>query len=100
MHEAAMQQVDMVFGDEKSRVVAGAIHFLNRVFPLIFEDKEIFMRALWFEQAFFNNQVNALAIMDSIAILLFKPGFTIQALPEGKSGNHFGKSTLVTRISY
>jgi hypothetical protein len=91
MHEAAMQPADMVFADERSRVVSGAIHFLNRVFPLIFEDKEIFMRALWFEQSFFNNQINATLIMDSIAILLFKPGFCISGLPTGESPKYFGK---------
>jgi hypothetical protein len=83
MYEAAMQPADMTFADEKARVVAGAIHFLNRVFPLIYEDKEIFMRALWVEQPFFNNQINATKIMDSIAVLLFKPGFCISALPTG-----------------
>lgn len=61
--------------------MAGAIHFLNRVFPLVFEDKEIFMRALWFEQPFFDNQINATKIMDAIAILLFKPGFSVSKLP-------------------
>ena len=35
---------------------------------------------MWHEQAFFNNQINALKLMESISLLLFKPGFTILPL--------------------
>ena len=38
------------------------------------------MRAMWHEQAFFNNQINSLKLMESISLLLFKPGFTIAPL--------------------
>ena len=38
------------------------------------------MRVMWHEQAFFNNQINALKLMESISLLLFKPGFTILPL--------------------
>ena len=73
----------------------GAIHFLNRVVPLIFEDKEFFMRAMWHEQSFFNNQINATQIMDSICILLFKPGFGVQPLKDPTAApNYFGKTFL------
>ena len=68
-------------------MLQGAINLIARVIPLIFEDKEFFMRAMWHEQAFFNNQVNALLLMESISILLFKPGFTIAPLPQGVSSN-------------
>jgi hypothetical protein len=32
--------------------------------------------------------------MDSLALLLFKPGFTIQALPQDKPPQHFCKQFL------
>lgn len=54
-----------------------------RIIPLLFEDKEILMRTMWREQALFGNQINAVKMMESISILLFKPGFTIQDVPEG-----------------
>lgn len=50
--------------------------------PLIFEDKEFFMRSMWHEQAFFNNQINSIKLMEAISLLLFKPGFTIQPLDD------------------
>ena len=53
-----------------------------RVVPLIFEDKEFFMRSMWHEQAFFNNQINATKLMESISLLLFMPGYTIKPLDE------------------
>ena len=34
--------------------------------------------------------------MDSLALLLFKPGFTIQALPQDKPAQHFCKYNVVT----
>ena len=40
------------------------------------------MRSMWHEQSFFNNQINAIKLMESISMLLFKPGFTIAALEE------------------
>jgi len=55
----------------------GAINLLTRTFPLLLEDKELLMRAMWREQALFGNQINALKMMDAISILLFKPGFTV-----------------------
>lgn len=61
-------------------MLKGSINVLARFLPLIFEDKEFFMRSMWHEQPFFNNQVNALRLMEAISILLFKPGFTIQSL--------------------
>lgn len=75
MHDAASQP--SVLGDAPTKVTRGAVHFLNRVVPLIFEDKEFFMRSMWHEQSLFNNQINATQIMEAICILLFKPGFAI-----------------------
>jgi len=49
MHDAASQPSAMTNGDATSKLVRGAIHFLNRTVPLIFEDKEFFMRAFWHE---------------------------------------------------
>ena len=53
MSDAANQQADLK--PETVKEVRGAIHFLNRIFPLIFEDKDFFMRSMWHEQAFFGN---------------------------------------------
>jgi len=63
--------------------VKGAIHVMMRMFPILFEDKDLLMRSMWREQPLFSNQLNAVLMMDAISILLFKPGFTIQELPEG-----------------
>ena len=62
---------------------------IARVIPLIFEDKEFFMRSMWHEQAFFNNQINALKLMESISLLLFKPGFTIKPLDDDEPVSTF-----------
>lgn len=35
--------------DEKKSIAKGAIHILTRVFPLLFEDKELLMRCMWRE---------------------------------------------------
>jgi hypothetical protein len=32
---------------------------------------------MWREQALFNSQINAIAMMEAISLLLFKEGFTI-----------------------
>ena len=76
---------------DDSKRCRGAINVLIRLLPLIFEDKEFFMRAMWHEQSFFNNQINALVLMDALSVLLFKPGFTIGALEPGVSPQPFGK---------
>jgi hypothetical protein len=85
MSDAAHQPSAMVAGDFASRTTRGAIHFLNRCLPLIFEDKEFLVRALWSEQSFFQNQINAICLMEAITILMFKPGFTIMPLKEPPS---------------
>jgi len=82
MHEHAVSPKSL--SDESSTAqVRGAIHILTRVFPLLFEDKDLLLRAMWREQAFFNNQINALLMMEAISLLLFKPGFTIGEIPDG-----------------
>ena len=63
-------------------MLQGAVNLIARVVPLIFEDKEFFMRSMWHEQAFFNNQINAPKLMESISLLLFMPGYTIRPLDE------------------
>lgn len=80
MNDGAKNYKDL-WEDNQKKQVRGAIHVLMRIFPLLFEDKDILMRAMWREQPLFNNQLNAIAMMESISILLFKPGFTIQDLP-------------------
>ena len=72
----------MVKGTQEYQVLQGAINLIARVVPLIFEDKEFFMRSMWHEQAFFNNQINATKLMESISLLLFMPGYTIKPLDE------------------
>lgn len=76
MHDIATQY-KVITDDNQRRLLKGAIHILIRTFPLMFEDKEMLMRCMWREQALFGNQVNALKMMESISILLFKPGFTV-----------------------
>ena len=85
MHETATQYVTINPNRDEIKVLRGAINLIARVIPLIFEDKEFFMRSMWHEQSFFNNQINALLMMEAISILLFKPGFTIAPLPQGVS---------------
>lgn len=63
---------------------------LIRTFPLLFEDKELLMRCMWREQALFGNQVNALKMMESISLLLFKPGFSVQDVPDGLELQYLG----------
>jgi hypothetical protein len=45
---------------------------------------------MWREQALFNNQINAIDMMEAISLLLFKEGFTIQPLTDGVSPKYFG----------
>ena len=87
MHDTATQMQTINSARDEVKILQGAINLIARVIPLIFEDKEFFMRSMWHEQAFFNNQVNALLLMESISILLFKPGFTIAPLPQGVASN-------------
>lgn len=54
-----------------------------RTFPLLLEDKDLLMRCMWREQALFGNQINAIKMMESISLLLFKPGFSVQDVPPG-----------------
>jgi len=84
MHEAATQ-TKCLENEEQLAKVKGAIHVLNRVFPLLFEEKELFIRCMWREQALFNSQINAITMMEAISILLFKEGFTIAPLENGVS---------------
>lgn len=83
MNDVAMSMPALTPGRDESKVLQGAINIIVRVVPLIFEDKEFFMRSMWHEQSFFNNQINALKLMDALSILLFKPGFTIAPYKAG-----------------
>jgi hypothetical protein len=47
---------------------------------------------MWREQALFGNQVNALKMMESISILLFKPGFAVQEVPDGLELQYYGNN--------
>lgn len=76
-----MQLDEMTFADQKSRVVSGAIHFLTRMWPLLYEDKEFLNAAMWAPQSNFKEQMNATTILDSVVMLLFKPGFCVSPIP-------------------
>ena len=71
--------------------VKGAIHILTRVFPILFEDKDLLLRFMWKDNPFFKDQINALMMMEAMCLLMFKPGFTIQEVPDGLEMNYFGK---------
>jgi hypothetical protein len=68
----------------------GAIHVLNRTFPLLLEDKDMFIECMWREKPFFNSQINAISMMEAISVLNFKEGFTIEQVPGGKQPDVFG----------
>lgn len=82
MHDAATQVPLIKMGSDDYKTLQGAVNLIARTVPLIFEDKEFLMRSSWHEQAFFNNQINALKLMESISLLLFKPGFTVAPLDD------------------
>ena len=82
MHDTAYNVACVEKGSEDYKVLCGSVNLIARVVPLIFEDKEFFMRSMWHEQAFFGNQINSIKLMESISMLLFKPGFTIAPLEE------------------
>ena len=55
MYDTATQMPVINNNRDEVKVLKGAINLIARIIPLIFEDKEFFMRAMWHEQAFFNN---------------------------------------------
>jgi hypothetical protein len=55
MFDVAVQQVEVNQRLEEYKILKGAIHVLTRILPLIFEDKEFFMRSMWHEQPYFHN---------------------------------------------
>lgn len=99
MHEVATSYKN-VTDDTKIKLAKGAIHILTRVFPLLFEDKELLMRSMWREQALFNNQVNALKMMEAISLLFFKPGFTVLEVPQELELQYFGKFSIPYLFSF
>jgi hypothetical protein len=80
MHDIATQNRSITEEGQRKQL-KGCINILIRTFPLLFEDKELLMRCMWREQALFANQVNAIKMMESISVLLFKPGFSVQEVP-------------------
>ena len=82
MHDTSFNIPCLEKGSEDYKLLCGAVNLISRVVPLIFEEKEFFMRSMWHEQAFFNNQINSIKLMESISMLLFKPGFTIAPLED------------------
>jgi hypothetical protein len=95
INQAALRPTPFKVGGNTYVLVSGAIHFLNRVVPLIYEDKEFYMRAMWHEQPMFNKQLNAIVIVEAISILLFKPGFCVTAPTDaGWQPNYYGKLPL------
>ena len=91
----------MSLNDTKSQVLQGAINFMARVFPLLSEDKIFSAKCMWREQGSFQNQVNALAMLQAIPILFFKPGYTVAPLPEGVNPQYFNiDENLVWRSGF
>lgn len=89
MHDIAKSNRP-VTGEEELAKLKGAIHVLTRIFPLLFEEKELFIRCMWREQALFDSQINAINMMEAISLLLFKEGFTIMPLPDGHTPQQYG----------
>ena len=54
MHDCATQY-KVIDNELMAAKCRGAIHVLNRIFPLLFEEKELFIRCMWREQALFNS---------------------------------------------
>jgi hypothetical protein len=50
---------------------------------------------MWREHKDFKGQTNALCLMESIMLLLFKPGFTIKEVELNAELNHFGKQIIL-----
>jgi hypothetical protein len=48
MHDFATK-VKIISKEEDISKLKGAIHVLNRIFPLLFEDKDLFIRCMWRE---------------------------------------------------
>lgn len=48
MHDIAKANRAVTSEDELSKL-KGAIHVLNRIFPLLFEEKDLFIRCMWRE---------------------------------------------------
>lgn len=88
MHDIAIQY-KVVTEENHKKILKGAVNILIRTFPLLLEDKELLMRCMWREQALFGNQINAIKMMESISLLLFKPGFTVQDVPAGLDLQYF-----------
>jgi len=82
MHDIAVNY-KVITEETHQKTLKGCLNLLIRIFPLLYEDKELLMRCMWREQAFFQNQINAIKMMESISLLLFKPGFSIQDVPAG-----------------
>ena len=49
MHDTAMNVVTVDGASQDAKILKGAINLIARVVPLIFEDKEFFMRSMWHE---------------------------------------------------
>ena len=49
MYDTATQYVSINPSRDETKVLKGAINLIARVIPLIFEDKEFFMRSMWHE---------------------------------------------------
>ena len=49
MHDNAVNVPTLVKDTDDYKTLQGAINLIARVIPLIFEDKEFFMRSMWHE---------------------------------------------------
>ena len=92
---------DVISSEDRKQAMKGAIHILIRVFPVLYEDKDLLVRAMWREQSLFGSpQINGLLLSEAISLLLFKPGFTIIELEEDTQIDFYGKSLELTSPSF
>ena len=90
LYEAATQTVNLS-SPEKQKSVKGALHIIHRIFPILFEEKDTMFRIMWRDDSNFPGQINALHLMESISLLLFKPGFTIKEVSQNAELNYYSK---------
>ena len=49
MHDTSFNIPCLEKGSEDCKLLSGAVNLIARVIPLIFEEKEFFMRSMWHE---------------------------------------------------
>jgi len=81
MHESSMKFAN-ICEPEKVKEVKGAVHMIQRIFPVLLEDQQTMNNVMWQEQAEFKNQINAPLLLEAISMLLLKPGFAVKEISQ------------------